>query len=66
MVVEALSRRTTEGTDIYVVTGGFGSSMRSGNSGTCENKGGEYLPDLEVGEGEIDLWACGQQREGQC
>ena len=54
MVVEALSRRATEGTDIYVT--GIGSSMRSGNSGTWENKGGEYLPDLEEGEGEIDVW----------
>ena len=54
MVVEALSRRATEGTDIYVTE--IGSSMRSGNSGTWENKGGEYLPDLEEGEGEIDVW----------
>ena len=30
--------------------------MRSGDSVTCENNGGVYLPDLEEGEGEIYIW----------
>ena len=45
MVVESLSKRTTEGTDIYVT--GRGSSMGSGKLGTCENRG---VVDLGVSE----------------